>query len=79
MDMLNSQLQQAREAVRHKDYALAYHLYDEASEERPMSVEALLDYGRAKFDEDRDLEGATLLLEQALTLAPESVEILVLG
>lgn len=76
MEAFDAQLQQAREAVRRQEYAEAFHLYEAALRERPESLEALLDFGRAKFRECDDLEGATALFEGALAVAPESLEAL---
>jgi tetratricopeptide (TPR) repeat protein len=76
MEAADARLVEAREAVHRHEYALAYRLYEGALQERPESLQAPLDFGRAKFREYEDLEGATTLFERALALAPESVEVL---
>jgi tetratricopeptide (TPR) repeat protein len=69
-------LEEAREAIRRRDFSSAYSLYDALLADHPGDADVLLDYGRAKYAEYSDLEGAARLFEQALAASPQSVETL---
>jgi tetratricopeptide (TPR) repeat protein len=69
-------LQQAREAVRRRDFAAAYSLYDALLADHPEDPDLLRDYGSAMYAEYADLEQAARLFERALAANPRSLETL---
>jgi tetratricopeptide (TPR) repeat protein len=69
-------LGQALAALRRKDFSAAYTVYEALLHERPDDPDVLFDYGRAKYAEYIDLDGAAELFERARTAQPESVETL---
>jgi tetratricopeptide (TPR) repeat protein len=71
-----SQLARAREACRDGDFQTAYAIYDRLLGAGPDDAEVLREYGRARYAEYADLEGAARLFERALAVEPRSVEAL---
>jgi len=68
------QREQARLACLRGDYAEAYRLYEQLLSVEPEDPRTLLDYGRAKYREYADLEGATGLFLRLAAAQPGSVE-----
>jgi tetratricopeptide (TPR) repeat protein len=71
-----SQLARARQACRDQDFQTAYAIYDRLLGADPDDAEVLREYGRARYAEYTDLEGAARLFERALAVEPRSVETL---
>jgi tetratricopeptide (TPR) repeat protein len=71
-----SQLARARQACHDRDFQTAYAIYDRLLGAGPDDAEVLGEYGRARYAEYADLEGAARLFERALAVEPQSVETL---
>ena len=76
MNSRDMRLDQARQACRRSDYRTAYAIYEALLQSDPEDPVALLDYGRAKYQEYVDLDQATTLFERALAADPQSVDTL---
>jgi tetratricopeptide (TPR) repeat protein len=71
-----AQLRRARQACRDEDFQTAYAIYDRLLGADPDDAEVLREYGRARYAEYADLEGAARLFQRALAVEPQSVETL---
>lgn len=69
-------LTQARASARDQHFVDAYRQYDALLKANPADFQVLLDYGRTKYLEYDDLEGATALFERAVEAQPDSIEAL---
>jgi tetratricopeptide (TPR) repeat protein len=69
-------LQRALEAVERRDFPAAYAVYEALLADHPDDAEVLREYGRAKYREYFDLQGAARLFERAQAADPRSVETL---